>query len=200
MALSFAALTLPKFDDAMVGMGVGIVVAVLIWVGVGGWRVGAVVGVGARVGNGLGVGLEVDVMTVGVNVSVGGGVATAVGTLVTTGGIVTTIAVAGCKDATGVKGCNVEVIEGVMMGNDVCGGLGRVEGIAQALKHSNNPIAAIFPSKTRLHLTLNNRHLQIGGQPPKIIPPQPLARLSQAPVRGCGCDEHSNWSLIAHRV
>lgn len=29
MALSFAALISPKFDDAMVGMGVGIVVAVL---------------------------------------------------------------------------------------------------------------------------------------------------------------------------
>lgn len=161
---------------------------------------GTIVGVGARVGNGLGVGLEVGGMTVGVNVSVGGGVATAVGTLVTTGCIVTTVAVAGCKDATGVKGCNVEVIEGVMMGNDVCGGLGRVEGIAQALKHSNNPIAAIFPSKTRLHLTLNNPHLQIGGQPPKIIPPRTLARLSQAPVRGYGCDEHSNWPLIGHRV
>lgn len=163
---------------------------------------GAVVGVGARVGNGLGVGvgLAVGGMIVGVNTSVGDGVATAVGMLVTTGCIVTTIPVVGCKDATGVKGCDVEVIEGVMMGNDVCGGLGRVEGIAQALKHSNNPIAAIFPSKTRLHLTLNNPHLQIGGQPPKIIPPQPLARLSQAPVRGCGCDEHSNWPLIAHQV
>jgi len=161
---------------------------------------GTVVGVGARVGNGLGVRFAVVGMTIGVNAGVGDSIATAVGTLVTTGCIVTTTAVAGCNDATGVKGGNVEVIEGVMMGNDVCGGLSRVEGVAQALKHSNNPIAAIFPSKTRLHLTLNNPHLQIEGQPPKIIPPQPLARLSQAPVRGCGCGEHSNWPLIAHRV
>ena len=108
----------------------------------------------------------------------------AVGTLVTTGCIITTTTVADCNDATGVKRCDVEVIEGVMMGNDICKGFGRLESMAQALKHSNNPITAIFPSKTRLHLTFNNRHLQIGGQPPKIIPPQPLAQLSQAPVRG----------------